>query len=142
VPDTDKRARLLYDGDCGVCARTAEILQRLDSNHDFIIQPYGSFTEEWLAQYGLSYDKCSKRAYCISPGGKVWGGAFAVNYFFFKRFPWCLLVFLVYAIPPLLVAELIGYYLVARNRYRISRWLGLDACRVSPRSPASPQKRS
>jgi len=40
-----------------------------------------------------------------------------------------------HAIPPLLVAELIGYYLVARNRYRISRWLGLDACRVSPQSP-------
>jgi len=135
VPNPDKHARLLYDGDCGVCTRTAEILQKLDSGHDFMIQPYRSFAEEWLKQYGLNYEQCSKRAYVISPRGRVWGGAFAVNYFFIKRFPWCLLVILVYAIPPLLVAELIGYYLVARNRYRISRWLGLDACRVSPQSP-------
>lgn len=130
MPDSDKRARLLYDGDCGVCTRIAEILQKLDAAHDFAIKPYRSFTEDDLKRNGLSYEKCRKRAYVISPSGKIYGGAFAVNYFFWKRFPWSLLVVLIYAFPPLLLAELLGYYLVAKNRYRISRWLGLEACRV------------
>jgi predicted DCC family thiol-disulfide oxidoreductase YuxK len=127
---SDKRAILLFDGDCGVCNRTAEILQRLDAGHNFSIKPYQSFTEDELKRYGLCYDKCSQRAYVISPSGKVYGGAFAANYFFLKRFPWSLLILLIYALPPLLLAEVIGYYLVAKNRYRISRWLGLEACRI------------
>ena len=135
MADSEKRARILFDGDCGVCNRTAEILEKMDSAHDFIIQPYRSFGEDRLKEYGLSYDKCSKKAYVISSSGRVWGGAFAVNYFLMKRFPWSLLVILVYAIPPLLLAELVGYYLVAKNRYRISRWLGLEACRLSPQGP-------
>ena len=132
MAELNQRARILFDGDCGVCNRTAEILETLDSVHNFFIQPYRSLSEAELKQYGLSYEKCSKRAYVISPSGRVWGGAFAANYFFLKRFPWSLLVILIYALPPLLLAELIGYYLVAKNRYRISRWLGLEACRVKP----------
>jgi predicted DCC family thiol-disulfide oxidoreductase YuxK len=128
--ESGERAILLFDGDCGVCNRTAEIMERLDVAHRFSIKPYQSFNEDELKRYGLSYDKCSKRAYVISPGGKVYGGAFAANYFFLKRFPWSVLVVLIYAVPPLLLAEMIGYYFVARYRYRISRWLGLEACRI------------
>jgi len=130
MTDSDNNAIFLYDGDCGVCSRAADILVKLDTTHDFTVRPYRSFREDELEQYGLSYDKCSKRAYAISSNGRVYGGAFGVNYFFLKRFPWSLLVILIYAIPRLLAAELIGYYLVAKNRYRISRWLGLEACRV------------
>jgi len=132
MPDSDKRAQLLYDGDCGVCTRLAEILQELDSAHEFAIKPYRSFTEDDLKRYGLSYEDCSNRAYAITPIGKTYGGAFAVNYFFWRRFPWSLLVILIYAFPPLLLAELLCYYLIAKNRYRISRWLGLEACRIKP----------
>ena len=129
-PDSKKAALLLFDGDCGVCTRTAELMEGMDAAHNFSIRPYRGFTEDELRRFGLSYEKCSKRAYAISPSGKVYGGAFAANYFFFKRFPWSLLVVLIYALPPLLLAELAGYYLVAKNRYRISRWLGLEACRI------------
>lgn len=128
--DSGKRAILLFDGDCGVCSRTADIMGKLDAAQNFTIKPYRSFTEVELKRYGLSYEKCSKRAYVIGPSGNLYGGAFALNYFLLKRFPWSLLVIVIYALPPLLLAELIGYYLVAKNRYRISRWLGLEACRV------------
>src|SRR5262245_23017771 len=132
MPEPDKRSQLLYDGDCGICTRTAEILEKLDGGREFAIKPYRSLSEDDLKQYSLSDQKCSKRAYAITPSDKVYGGAFAVNYFFWKRFPWSLLVLLIYAFPPLLLAEMLGYYLVAKNRYRISRWLGLEACRVKP----------
>jgi predicted DCC family thiol-disulfide oxidoreductase YuxK len=122
---------VLFDGDCGVCNRSAEIMERLDAAHNFSIRPYRSFTPDELKRYGLSYDKCSKRVYVIAASGRVYGGAFAVNYFFLKQFPWSLLVVLIYALPPLLLAEVIGYYVVAKNRYRISRWLGLEACRIN-----------
>jgi hypothetical protein len=39
-----------------------------------------------------------------------------------------LAVLLIYAIPPLLLLEVIGYRIVADNRHRISRWFGMQAC--------------
>ena len=132
MPNSDARAQFLFDGDCGVCSRAADIMEKLDVAGQFSIIPYQSRTEDELRRYGLSYEKCSKRAYVISPAGRVYGGAFAANYFFLKRFPWSLIVVLIYAIPPLLLAEVAGYYLIARYRYKISRWLGLEACRVKP----------
>jgi hypothetical protein len=42
--------------------------------------------------------------------------------------PWNLLVVLLYVAIPLLLLEIITYELVARNRTRLSRWLGMKAC--------------
>jgi hypothetical protein len=58
----------------------------------------------------------------------VHSGAFAVNYFFIHYVPWNLLVVLLYVVTPLLLLEIITYELVARNRTRLSRWLGMKAC--------------
>jgi predicted DCC family thiol-disulfide oxidoreductase YuxK len=35
---------------------------------------------------------------------------------------------LIYAIPVLLLLEMIGYRIVADNRHLISRWFGMQAC--------------
>ncbi len=102
----------------------------MDRNGDFMIEPYQIFPESELEKFGLGHRDCSKKLQVITRRGRVYGGAFGVNYFLWRRFPWSLLVILIYAFPLLLVLELIGYRLVADHRLRLSRWLGMKACLV------------
>ncbi len=122
---------LLFDGDCGICTRCAEICAEIDVRDLFTILPYQAVPQSELALHGLSYAKCAGALQAISARGRVYGGPFAVNYFLFKFHPWKLIVVLIYAIPIFLLLEIIVYRVVARNRQWISRWLGLSACRVN-----------
>jgi predicted DCC family thiol-disulfide oxidoreductase YuxK len=124
------RNYLLFDGDCGVCSWSAEIAKRMDRDLGFIIEPYQMFDENELMRFGINYEKCSRALQVITRKGRVYGGAFGVNYFLWRRFPWSLAVFLIYAIPVLLLFEVIGYRIVAENRHRISRWFGMRACLI------------
>jgi len=128
--ETGKYDYMLFDGDCGVCSYSAEVARRMDKTGRFQIEPYQAVPEEELKQFGIDYSDCARREYVISRKGRVYGGAFGINYFLFYRFPWSLLVVLIYAVPLLLLLELIGYRLVAINRHRISRWFGMKACLV------------
>jgi predicted DCC family thiol-disulfide oxidoreductase YuxK len=119
---------LLFDGDCGVCSWSVECLKRLDREGRFRIEPYQRFAESELQRFGISYADCDRALQVVTRRGRVYRGAFGVNYFLWRRFPWTLLVALIYAVPVLLLAELIGYRLVASNRHRISAWFGLKAC--------------
>ena len=122
---------LLFDGDCGVCSWSAEIARRMDRGRGFIVEPYQAFDESELSRFGIDYEKCSRAAQVITRKGRVYAGAFGVNYFLWRRFPWSVAVFLVYAIPVLLLLEVIGYRIVANNRHHISQWLGLESfCRT------------
>ena len=119
---------LLFDGDCGICTWSSEIARRMDKNHRFIIEPYQNFAESELLRFGISYEHCTKKLQVITRRGRVYAGAFGVNYFLWHQSPWALLVILTYALPVLLLLELMGYRLVADNRHRISAWFGLKAC--------------
>ncbi len=122
------RDYLLFDGDCGICSYSAEICEQMDKRQQFTIRPYQSFSEAELAPYGISYADCNRKLQVITRRGRVYAGAFAVNYFLWRHYPWSLLVVLIYALPVLLLAEVIGYALVARYRRQLSQWFGLKAC--------------
>jgi predicted DCC family thiol-disulfide oxidoreductase YuxK len=124
------RDYLLFDGDCGVCSWSAEVTRRMDRDHQFIIEPYQMFDESELMRFGINYEKCSRAVQVITRNSRVYAGAFGVNYFLWRRFPWSLAVFLIYAIPVLLLFEVIGYRIVADNRHRVSQWFGMRACLV------------
>lgn len=134
--DLTKRASVLYDGDCGICTWFADFTMRVDVERRFYVEPYQQIPEQHLQDFGISYADCAKRLQVISTRGKVYGGAFAVNYFFLHYFPWSLLVGLIYLLPVLLVLEVVIYALVAKNRGRLSRRLGMKAClaRDNPKS--------
>ena len=123
-----RRDYLLFDGDCGICSYSAEFCEQMDKRQQFTIRPYQSFSEAELAQYGIGYADCNRKLQVITRRGRVYAGAFAVNYFLWRQFPWSLLVVLIYALPVLLLAEVIGYALVARHRRKLSQWFGLKAC--------------
>ncbi len=124
------RDYLLFDGDCGICTYLSEVGQRMDDQKRFVVEPYQRFPEEELKRFGVTYEKCAKRLYVISRKGHAFGGAFGVNYFLFYRRGWSVLVALIYALPILLLLEMIGYWVVAKNRHRLSRWFGLKACLI------------
>lgn len=122
------RDYLLFDGDCGVCSWSAEVAKRMDQRREFTIEPYQMFDECELMRFGINYEKCSRALQVITRKGRVYAGAFGVNYFLWRRFPWSLAVLLIHAIPGLLLFEMIGYRIVANNRGRISQWFGMRAC--------------
>jgi predicted DCC family thiol-disulfide oxidoreductase YuxK len=124
------RDYLLFDGDCGVCSWSAEVAKRMDRGRRFVIEPYQNFGESELMRFGVNYEKCTRALQVITRKGRVYAGALGVNYFLWRRFPWALIVFLIYAIPVLLLLEVIGYRIVAENRHRISRWFGMQACLI------------
>lgn len=119
---------LLFDGDCGVCTRLMETARNLDKKGLFALKPFQAFDERELARHGLSYDDCRRKLQVITEGGRVYGGAFGVNFFCWQYWPWKIFVLLIYLLPPLLLCEIVGYALFARYRRQISQWLGLTAC--------------
>jgi len=124
------RDYLLFDGDCGICQYLAGKAGEMDVDQRFIIEPYQTFPEDELKKAGITPQQCERALQVITRKGRVYQGAFGINYFLWQRFLWSLLVVLIYAVPVLLLFEIIGYRLVANNRHRLSRWLGMKACSI------------
>ena len=123
-------ARVLYDGDCGVCTVLAEREAAHHSPGRFEFVMYQSIDEPELAKVGLSHADCRHELQLIASDGRVHGGAWAINRLLIHRFPWSIVVAVLYLLPVLLLFEWAGYRLFVRNRHVVSRWLGIDACRV------------
>ena len=130
--EVGQKIQVLYDGDCGICARGCEILAQIDKRNLFEYTPYQSHSEIELNRFGTDYEKCDKKLVVITLKGKTLFGAFGLNHLFWQYFPYHILVFLIYACPIFLVFELIGYKLVAQNRAKISGFFGLRACALPP----------
>lgn len=128
--DIEGKAYLLFDGDCGICTKSAELCERIDGGRHFVVTPYQTIAERELVALGSDYESCSKRLHVVTRNRTVRRGAFAVNHFLWHYWPWKIAVALIYILPPLLLAEIVGYALVARHRHRISAWFGLTACKL------------
>ena len=122
---------LLFDGDCGICTKSAEFAGKIAARHGgrYRVRPYQAIPEQELRSFGTDYGKCSRRIHSITRNGRVYAGAFSVNHFCWRHFPWTLIPLTIYLLPPLLLAEIGLYALVARYRQHISRMLGLTACK-------------
>jgi predicted DCC family thiol-disulfide oxidoreductase YuxK len=129
--DLRKYHYVLFDGDCGVCTSFSEFAKRIDIKKHFLIEPYQKFPEEALIPFGTTYEKCARKIHVIARSGHIYTDAFALNYFFFHYLPWSILVVAAHAMPILLLFEIIGYAIVAKNRYHLSRWFGLKACVIN-----------
>jgi predicted DCC family thiol-disulfide oxidoreductase YuxK len=124
---------LLWDGDCGFCARCAEWLQSQDRKNLFEIAPHQSKSEHFLAVYNLDYERCREEIKLVTSDGNILGGAEAVNFFLEKYFPWSLIMRIIKRLPPLLSIEKMAYHLTAKNRPLLSKWLETKACSVFPK---------
>jgi predicted DCC family thiol-disulfide oxidoreductase YuxK len=121
------RKYLLWDGDCGFCARSIELAMRLNRS-DILLAPYQAFSAGELRSVGLSPHQCAREVKAVTTQGRVYGGAFAVNYFLWHNGAWRVLVALLYAFPVLALAEVLLYRAVAANRAKLSKVLGGASC--------------
>jgi predicted DCC family thiol-disulfide oxidoreductase YuxK len=116
------RGYVLWDGDCGFCRRSKELAEKLD-RADFTYAPYQSFSEAQLKTVGLSRRRCERELKIVTRTGRVFGGAFAINYFLWRQPKLRFLVLLSAAFPLLILLEVLGYKIVADNRTFFSRLL-------------------
>jgi predicted DCC family thiol-disulfide oxidoreductase YuxK len=128
---------VLYDGDCGFCARAKGWFERLDFEGQFSWRPYQSGAG---LPYGISGADSAERLYLVA-GEKVYSGFRAIRrmllfnpatYFaiavliaappgnaaLYRRI--VVGVLLVFFLPPFIPIGEWAYRLVARNRYRLS----------------------
>jgi predicted DCC family thiol-disulfide oxidoreductase YuxK len=125
---TDHRLLVLFDGDCGVCTSSARWLGRLDRHGRLELIPLqAALGMPDAPSIDVLLDAMHVRD---SDGGWSVGGAAWIR---ISREVALLRPFGLLARLPLLRRFVEPTYaLVARNRHRISRALGADACRIDP----------
>lgn len=116
------RDTMLWDGDCGFCRRSKEVAEKWDKAN-FVYEPYQNFSEKELKTVGLSHHRCARELQVVTRTGRVFRGAFAVNYFLWRQPKFKFLVLLGGAFPLLFLLEVLGYKIVADNRILFSRLL-------------------
>lgn len=133
---TPARLTLLYDADCGFCARSASfIVARLAPPGAIEPQPIGSPRGDELLGH-LSAERRGGSWHLVAADGRRWsaGAAFVPLLQELPRLRW--LAPVVAALPEPVVEA--GYRLVARHRATLSRLVGAERCgRPSGRPPVA-----
>lgn len=114
---------VLYDGDCGFCTWTAMVLRRLDRRRRLSLVPLAG--SELGDQPPL--DDLVESLHAVDAEGRWWVGADACLEIA-HRIPILRPLELVGRLPLAKPVLAVGYRVVARNRHRLSRLLGLTSC--------------
>ena len=72
-----RRATLVFDGRCGVCTRFVRLMKRLDRKQRVTVVPYQK--RGVPASFGLTAEACREAAWAVTPEGRRYCGAAAVN---------------------------------------------------------------
>lgn len=119
APTTDGKHWILWDGDCGFCRRTVNWVNRRDRKGLFHSMPYQQapsppMTPEFAAA-------CERAVHLITPQGRMLRAGRAALYIL-ERLGWGPVARLL-ALPPFVWGVEAVYWLVARNRALVSRFL-------------------
>ncbi len=120
---------VLFDADCGFCARCAMVLQRLDSRHRLAFLPLQGAASV-LADIPSRQELELTLHVQDHDGRWVRGGAACLR--IAAALPVLMPLAFVGRLPFASIVVEGAYRLVARNRHRLSRVLGLDGCRFEP----------
>ncbi len=126
----------LFDGQCGVCSRSARWIGARDASHQ--VERLDLRDPEAAARFpDLSPDAVRAQMHVVTPDGRVIVGLDAVRAAFAVLPGWWLAAS-VLGVPGLHAVAGVGYRLFARNRLVFNRWFPLpegeqpctDACAV------------
>jgi predicted DCC family thiol-disulfide oxidoreductase YuxK len=126
---------VLYDGDCGICERSATWLTHLDARRRLEIRPLQSAAA--LVTDAPAVDVMREAIHVRLADGTWRRGGDAVLAALEELPGWRVAARLVRRTPLNRLVEPV-YDLVARNRWTISRRLGLEACATE--APATPAR--
>ena len=71
-----QRATLLYDGECGLCRQSVDLVQRWDRDHRFTLIPFQE--QQRVAAFGIPLPALAAAMHLVLPDGRVFAGADAV----------------------------------------------------------------
>ncbi len=130
---------IIFDGECGICNETRQWLEARDQGRRLRFLPYQT-TDLGALSPGLIADMASRAAFYVYPDGRHVGGARAV-FLALKALPglWGVVGSVGAFAPISLICEPF-YRIVARNRSRISGWLGLNYCLVQGKPTRIPNR--
>ncbi len=120
---------MLIDGDCGVCQAAGRVLEKLTKNA-LVIEP-------WQIQAALPAGVTEERlaeavAFVGSRGDVFWGAAAIARALQQSPQHVVKLSGKVLTIFPVTALADVTYRIIARNRHKISRLLGVPACHIDP----------
>lgn len=122
---------LVFDGDCGVCTRLAELARRavLPPSQGTVV----AFQFIDLAPFGLTEAACSGALQFVRADGRVYAAQDAVARLLLGSRVWWRPFGAVILVPGVHWLAGVGYRWVARNRHRLPG--GTPACAMPPRPP-------
>jgi predicted DCC family thiol-disulfide oxidoreductase YuxK len=115
------RPVLFFDGDCGFCTRSAELLRRLRVDAD--IEPW-QFSD--IGRYGITPDEATEAVQFVDAAGRVSSGHRAIAGVLRTGGALLRLVGVILVLPGVSQVAGLVYRLVARYRYRLPG--GTPAC--------------
>lgn len=118
----EQRPVLVYDGDCGFCTKSVEVLERLVGPDVEVVA--WQFAD--LDELGVTAERAQHEVLLVTPIGDVYGGAEAfAKLLAFERGPWTL-PGAVLQLPGIDKTAAAVYRLIAENRYKLPG--GTPAC--------------
>lgn len=139
--ETSQPTTLFYDADCGICTASVDWLMRAAEKSGAQLDLVAYQDPSAPSRFPMvDWDHTDFGVQTIEPGGRIRrdSSAVAVCFGLLPAYRW----FGVFMTLPIIRAfSQLGYRLVADNRRTISRWLGLDACKIPTRKrPAAPAR--
>jgi predicted DCC family thiol-disulfide oxidoreductase YuxK len=118
---------VLYDGYCVICKQSKRIIQALDWQNRVEFLDIHRWNEVEARYPALDFETAMGQMHTVMPDGSLIGGFDGMR---------CILRELPLGLPLWLILHLPGanwlgpkiYRLVARNRYRINKFFGVDIC--------------
>ncbi|OLE61438.1 MAG: thiol-disulfide oxidoreductase [Gemmatimonadetes bacterium] len=76
MPADRSAATLIYDGECGLCRRSVELVRRWDREHRITLVPFQD--EATVARFGIPLPALAAAMHLVFPDRRVFAGADAV----------------------------------------------------------------
>ena len=128
------RAIVVFDGDCGVCTSSAELLTRIDTGRNFdLVSLHDARAKALLPD--RTHEDLMREMHVVESDGRWYAGADAVRAIA-RRLPVLWPAAVVLHLPGTLPLWRRLYAAIAQRRYRIAQRLGCDnqACAVHLRN--------
>ena len=113
-----KPHQFFYDAECPLCVRAVQL--RMQGKHADHVQPLSvQDNEHFLLEHGITPQQAMRDLYAIRNDGTVLNGMPALRLIYSETLAWVRWS----RLPILRELSDWGYPLIARNRYKIPRWL-------------------
>ncbi len=116
MTNVPEQVTLVFDGDCGVCTWSVRAIKKLDRKRRVTAVPYQM--PGVPASAGLTVEACRRVAWAVTPEGRRYAGAGAVNLVLAAALGTRLPIE-IYGLPGMSHAQDLAYDWIAANRQRL-----------------------